>query len=1446
MAERVLPILERYINPQNGLLLRISIIGQFTSVMKTIVTKYVCVLALIVSFLIPSTAGAYTQADIDAMFGTVQSLLAQIAQLIADRSSVAEVSTGACSISVFASGKSSIASGSSTAVYWEASSTCTTGRLKGGIFGSEGLSVSRVGEKNTGSLTKSTTYTLSFGTVSKSVTVTVASTGDQAPKDSSPVLPTISLSASPTSITAGQSTTLTWSSTNATSCTASNGWTGTKTTSGTQSVSPAVATTYSLTCTGTGGSATKSVVVPVTITTTPVPTITFSASPASISAGQSATLTWSSSDATSCTASGGWSGTKTTSGSESVSPTSNTNYALTCTGTGGSANQSAAVSVTTAPAPTVTLSASLTSITAGQSSTLTWSSTNATSCTASNGWTGTKTTSGTQSVSPTATTTYTLTCAGNGGSATKSVTVSIGTVTLPPTQKFAVGDTVQTTANLNVRGTAGGTLLGQQPLGALGKVLAGPVAAGDGIWWNVDYVNAPDGWSFEGYLVKSTVTPPPGNTPTVTLSASPTSITAGQSSTLTWSSTNATSCTASNGWTGIKTTSGTQSVSPAVATTYSLTCTGTGGSASQSVSVSVSSSNNKFIIGDSVQTTANLNVRGTPAGTILGQQPLRALGKVIGGPMTVQSANELSTWWNIDYANAPDGWSFEPYLIKSTVSPPPGTPTVNLSANPTSVTAGSTSTLAWSSTNATSCTASNGWTGTKTTSGTQSVSPTATTTYTLTCTGSAGSATQSVIVNVGTVTNPLPTVTLSASPTSITAGQSATLTWSSTNATSCSASGGWTGGKATSGTQSVSPTANTTYTLTCAGNGGSVTKNVAVNMSAVTGPVTLPIQPLIFQVPMPTQTGKVWTIPVGDSTAFQSALNQAQLGDTIELVAGSTYTGNFTFPKKATGSGWIVVRTNKHTSLPPSGVRVGPSDAVNMAKIVSTNTGNTLSFPSGSHHYRLIGLEVTNAISNTSYIQTAIVSIDPGSSLNSVDLPNNITLDRVYVHSQPTTGVQRCVRVDGAYVAVVDSYLGECHAKGFDSQAIAGWNTNGPIKIVNNMLEGAGENVMFGGADPTVQGAIPSDIEIRNNHIYTPTTWKGTGGTTLWTKKNLFEIKAGKRILVEGNVFDGSWSDGQVGHAILLRSTNQGGKCVWCQTTDFTARYNVVRNVGGTGNISGNAGSSNANKIGGLTSRVLFEHNLFQNINVAPYTGVGRLIELYNNAQDVTYRNNTWDPMGGAIQHYITGGTSPTATNFTYVDNIAPFGQYGVVPGYTEAALKAVVTGVYNYSGNVVYTNQPSNAYSTTKYPTTPLYSNYSTALSAGKGANIPAVLAATKNAVSGNGMGTTPPPLSVSNGPVFAITNTPVVLGESAVGLVFNRTLIKGMKGNDVTALQEVLSKLGFFTESISGYFGPVTEKAVQDLQLQYGIAASGTPETTGFGAVGPKTQQKLVELQK
>jgi hypothetical protein len=115
--------------------------------------------------------------------------------------------------------------------------------------------------------------------------------------------------------------------------------------------------------------------------------------------------------------------------------------------------------------------------------------------------------------------------------------------------------------------------------------------------------------------------------------------------------------------------------------------------------------------------------------------------------------------------------------------PPPPPPTVFISANPSTITAGSSSTLNWSSTNATSCTASGSWSGTQATSGSQSVLPGATSTYTLTCTGTGGSGNQSTTVTVNAVTPPPPPPPPGTFPWSNIISSSRATDWSRAGAT---------------------------------------------------------------------------------------------------------------------------------------------------------------------------------------------------------------------------------------------------------------------------------------------------------------------------------------------------------------------------------------------------------------------------------------------------------------------------------------------------------------------------------------------------------------------------------------------------------------------------------------------------------------------------------------
>ena len=239
--------------------------------------------------------------------------------------------------------------------------------------------------------------------------------------------PAVMFSASPNSIAYGESSVLTWSSTDATSCKGSGNWSNMLASFGTQSTGSLSATsTYTVTCTGPGGSATVSTTVTVQPPVMPLPTVSIAASATSVARNSDVTLSWSSANTTACTASGTWSGDKPTTGSETRNEiTSDSTFTLICLGDGGSATQSVTV-IVEMPLPTVSLTADTTSVVYNGSTVLSWSTSDATSCSATGAWNGVRPLSGSETVSElTASGVYTLECYGAGGTSMQSVTITV-------------------------------------------------------------------------------------------------------------------------------------------------------------------------------------------------------------------------------------------------------------------------------------------------------------------------------------------------------------------------------------------------------------------------------------------------------------------------------------------------------------------------------------------------------------------------------------------------------------------------------------------------------------------------------------------------------------------------------------------------------------------------------------------------------------------------------------------------------------------------------------------------------------------------------------------------------------------------------------------------------------------------------------------------------------
>ncbi len=331
------------------------------------------------------------------------------------------------------------------------------------------------------------------------------------------------------------------------------------------------------------------------------------------------------------------------------------------------------------------------------------------------------------------------------------------------------------------------------------------------------------GWPTQGYVVvrfQVSSTQQQVQLPTVDLSANPSSVTSGNSSTLSWTSTNATSCNASNDWSGSRNLSGSETTGSLFSNkTYTLTCSNSAGSASDSVTVTVQQQQQQL---PTVDLSASPMVVNSGNSTNLSWTSSNATSCTASGGWSgtrVTSGSELSgslfsnTTFSLTCYNSQGQSAIDSVTV--TVQQPQQLPSVDIYASPSSVTSGNSTTLYWSSSNATSCSASNDWSGSRNLSGSETTgSLFSNKTYTLTCSNSAGSASDSVTVSVQQQL--VPTVDIYASPSSVDYGNSSTLYWSSSNADYCTSSGGWSGNRGTSGSQSTGALfSSTNFSLTC-------------------------------------------------------------------------------------------------------------------------------------------------------------------------------------------------------------------------------------------------------------------------------------------------------------------------------------------------------------------------------------------------------------------------------------------------------------------------------------------------------------------------------------------------------------------------------------------------------------------------------------------------------
>ncbi|MGC2110388.1 MAG: hypothetical protein WA655_12780 [Candidatus Korobacteraceae bacterium] len=517
-------------------------------------------------------------------------------------------------------------------------------------------------------------------------------------------------------------------------------------------------------------------------------------------------------------------------------------------------------------------------------------------------------------------------------------------------------------------------------------------------------------------------------------------------------------------------------------------------------------------------------------------------------------------------------------------------------------------------------------------------------TYPITVTGNGGGTQQNTTVNLTVIQQAQQSnFTISASPIAVTLPQgnqgSATATTVASGGFSSSVTLSATGlpdgttvtfnpnpipapgaGSSTMTINVGSTTLSGSYPISITGNGGGLQRTATMAVTVTTSdsagaPFPTPPQAYVDTTWNPPTTGSTWNVgctgnPTTDGNNLQNTVNEAHPGDIIILQARCVYSGNIALPAKDPTSGqWIYVESSELSSLPPPGQRITPSYLNHMATITTPNTqsaliaectgsgactGNGSNY--GANHFRFVGLELTSnsnigcdpgnnpPIACWSFYIYQSQSSDDG---NTAYLSDSMTIDRCYVHGisngANSQDVIHAIGANATNFAVMDSYISDIHITGSEAQGILGYYTPGPVKIVDNYISSTTQEIMFGGAGGTDNPYVPSDIEIRRNTLFKPTSWDscGTNGTVpaggllsngsscpsgqgapnnQWVEKNNLELKNAQRVAITGNTLQNTWVSGQTGSSVLLtvRTSQSGNNAV---VDDILFQGNVLSGV---------------------------------------------------------------------------------------------------------------------------------------------------------------------------------------------------------------------------------------------------------------------------------------------
>jgi len=438
---------------------------------------------------------------------------------------------------------------------------------------------------------------------------------------------------------------------------------------------------------------------------------------------------------------------------------------------------------------------------------------------------------------------------------------------------------------------------------------------------------------------------------------------------------------------------------------------------------------------------------------------------------------------------------------------------------------------------------------------------------------------------------------------------------------------------------------------------------------------------------------------VSPSQPLQPILDSAVGGDEIVLESGGVWKGSFLLPQNTSGR----VITIRSTGSFSTGVRCRPGDS--FAVLETPSSTPALRGSERCHDFAFHGIEFRQAATvNPCYtlVSFGYTKMNPDLQISNVaDLSRNITFQHCYVHGWLTTNTQRGIALNVAGGIVRDSYFAEIHYLGVETQAIALWNSPGPIEVTNCYLSAGGMGFITGGAKSGT-GKYPEKIRIRRNHFYKPREWflmEPEYAGRKWVVKNSLELKTGTDVVISENVMENCYVMAQHGAHVVITPRE-------ADIRDVTITDNVIR-WGGIGlHIAATPDSQRR-----ILGETIIRNNLVYDISYGNQyqgeylRGRGSMVltggneEYFIEAMDV--RNNTFvhgkelKAQGQESYWYgqtlVSFGEGRQIKRWTFVDNIGTSGAYLMHCSGDGAGKVGVETacGQVDQRGNVVILTSP-------------------------------------------------------------------------------------------------------------------------------------------------------------